>query len=498
MATVSNQSNLQKVAIIGGGISGSTAALTLAQKGLEVTVFERNASLISGPPICHLHAGGNLYREISQQQCLTLLRQSIDTVRLFQHTLNVRPTVIAVPITDPGSPSAMIPRLKVIQAAYQTLVDQDQNNQVLGDPSEYYKLYSCQELEAMKERNQPVTPASLDDWMVPFAQQVDLDKMKFPVVVVQEYGWSVFRLSASANLALASFDNCALRLNTSVTNIAQQNNQWRVSYSCAKSACSEPSSGEDEPITTEVFDYLINACGFETGTVDDWVQAPRQRLVEFKAAYVTHWPVCDQLWPEVIFHGPRGTPQGMAQLTPYPNGHFQLHGMTEEITLFSDGLVASCEQSSQPSLPSRLKRKVKQGWSKQELVERSEKAIAHMSQFIPGFKSAQVAGKPLYGAQQIPGESVTLRAADVSFAGCNYARMEVVKGSSALDASVKIFEQMQKSNWLISADDAEPIASPIHQLCAEQIERKAEQLANLRGYPAVLAQSFPSLSSIEE
>ncbi len=32
----------------------------------------------------------------------------------------------------------------------------------------------------------------------------------------------------------------------------------------------------------------------------------------------------DAQWPEVIFHGERGTPNGMAQLTPYPDGFFQL------------------------------------------------------------------------------------------------------------------------------------------------------------------------------
>ncbi|MEZ9856291.1 FAD-dependent oxidoreductase, partial [Vibrio breoganii] len=82
-------------------------------------------------------------------------------------------------------------------------------------------------------------------------------------------------------------------------------------------------------------DYLINASGFETGIVDDFVGSKQQRLVEFKAAYVTEWPYsqeCKEEWPEVIFHGPRGTPQGMAQLTPYADGVFQLHGMTEGIT----------------------------------------------------------------------------------------------------------------------------------------------------------------------
>jgi flavin-dependent dehydrogenase len=62
------------VGIDGGGIAGSTVALRLAELGVRVLLFEQGASLVSGPPMCHLHAGGNFYREISDQQCLALLR----------------------------------------------------------------------------------------------------------------------------------------------------------------------------------------------------------------------------------------------------------------------------------------------------------------------------------------------------------------------------------------------------------------------------------------
>ncbi len=52
-------------------------------------------------------------------------------------------------------------------------------------------------------------------------------------------------------------------------------------------------------------------------------------MVEFKAAYITQWNECVGQWPEVIIHGKRKTPEGMAQLTPYPGNYFQIHGMTE-------------------------------------------------------------------------------------------------------------------------------------------------------------------------
>ena len=63
-----------KIAIIGGGIAGCGAGIYLKEKGYDVTVFEKKNSLVSGPPMCHLHAGGNLYPEISLEQRLQILK----------------------------------------------------------------------------------------------------------------------------------------------------------------------------------------------------------------------------------------------------------------------------------------------------------------------------------------------------------------------------------------------------------------------------------------
>lgn len=52
------------VGIIGGGIAGSTIAIKLSQLGIRTVLFEASSSSFNGPPMCHLHAGGALYREI--------------------------------------------------------------------------------------------------------------------------------------------------------------------------------------------------------------------------------------------------------------------------------------------------------------------------------------------------------------------------------------------------------------------------------------------------
>lgn len=480
-----DQDKPTRVAVIGGGIAGATTALHLAEQGIAVDLIEKSPSLVSGPPICHLHAGGNLYREISFEQCVQLLKQSIDSVRLYPHTLNKRPTLIVVPHSDGGDPAALLPRLELIQAVYQSLVEQDEANQVLGEPEQYFKLYYQHELEALKLRVQSAEPQDHDEWLIPFAQQADLDNIHYPVVSVNEYGWSVFRIAASAQLALEQLPNCRMLLGTQLVDMTPSGTQWLLSmddgqrrYQCR-------------------YDYVINACGFETGIVDDLADKPRQRMVEFKAAYVTKWASNQQWWPEVIFHGPRGTPNGMAQLTPYHGSIFQLHGMTKEITLFEDGLVGSCRQSSQPQLPIPLVNKISQGWRESVRVERSNKAIEHMSRFVPGYKDAIEFGLPLYGAQQIPGDDETLRAADVSFAGEHYARVEVVKGSSALEAACKIVDQWQLSVTvapLLEGLTTKATIESVHPiscgLTEAQVVQKAQQLALERGYPIELAQVY--------
>ncbi|CAH0536898.1 hypothetical protein VMF7928_00788 [Vibrio marisflavi CECT 7928] len=449
----------------------------LAELGVNVTLLEKGTSLVAGPPICHLHAGGNLYREISETQCVDLLKQSIDTARFYPHTLNIRPTLIAVPKQDAGTTESLVARLRVVTAAYMDLVNQDPNNKVLGEPQDYYRLYTKSDLERLASREQPSRPNETDEWVIPFAQNVDLESIKYPVIAVQEYGWSLFRVAASVSLTLENYANCQVHLNSKLENVTKNEQGWRLEYR-------EP-SGE---MGFMYADYLINACGFQTGEIDDLVSHRSDRLVEFKAAYVTQWPDCQQKWPEVIFHGVRGTKNGMAQLTPYPNGVFQLHGMTEEITLFSDGLVSSCEKSSQPTLPQRFRKKIDKGWSNDVIDVRTNKAIQHLSQFIPSYISAQRLSKPLYGAQQIPGDNVTLRSADVSFADHNYARIEVVKGSSAIEAARKIIQ-----HWNLVRTSAESIKlsqSVTMSLTEAQVEQLAIELAEQRGYPIQLAEVF--------
>ena len=165
-------------------------------------MFEKGTSLVNGPPICHLHAGGNLYREIPDEQCVTLLHESIESLRLYPDSVDYRPTVIAVPTQDDGQPLDLLPRLKLLQNEYQALIQQDPANQVLGKASDYYRFFELEELQQLALLDEEKVPETAEQWMIPFAKYTDLSALKFPVVLVQEFGWNVFRLGATAALSL--------------------------------------------------------------------------------------------------------------------------------------------------------------------------------------------------------------------------------------------------------------------------------------------------------
>jgi hypothetical protein len=478
-------SSAAKIAIIGGGVAGSTIALRFAELGLDTTLIEKGPSLVNGPPICHLHAGGNLYREICDEQCLTLLKQSIDTVKVYPHSINIRPTIIALPKTDKGQPTDLLPRLEKLRTKYSELVTQDIRNKVLGEPADYFRFYSRKDITALVNKPIPNEASQASDWLISFAQHVDLDNLKFPVLLVQEYGWSAFRMAAITSLAIDRLSSCHLQTNSKVVAITQQENDsaWQVT---TKNGIGS--------LNHQYFDYVINACGFKSGEIDDMVSAKCQRMVEFKAAYVAHWPQCQGLWPEIIFYGERGTPQGMAQLTPYPDGYFQLHGMTQDITLFDQGLVASSLHSAQPQLASRFIEKIDKQWPEQLVNNRTLGSIEHIAQFIPAFTQAKVAAKPLFGAQQIPGEDADLRAADVSFHGRHYARAEIVKGSSALAAADAILANLVDCGLIAETELGEYLTQhyfPVSQQCSEsEVTERAIVSAKQRDYPIALAKNL--------
>jgi hypothetical protein len=303
--------------------------------------------------------------------------------------------------------------------------------------------------------------------MIPACKHIDLKKVKFPLLIVQEYGLNIFNLAAGITLALSKLDSVEVLYESEVLDLKKDGDSWLIDKD-------------------KRFDYLVNAAGFQTGKIDDLLGYKRDRMVEFKAAYVTKWK-SDVIFPEVIFHGQRGTPKGMAQFTPYPDGYFQLHGMTKSATLFHDGLVSTDEMSSQPKLSQKFINKIESKWNEDDVKSRTDASIKHLCQYIPAFCDAKVASKPLYGAQQIPGYDPDLRAADVSFEGTSYARCEVVKASSVLDAIDEIVKKLIDLGFVDKDRLGEREFEVLRGLEDDKLISLSKKLAKDRDYPTPMA-----------
>ena len=458
-----------KIAIVGGGVAGASVAIYLRSLGVDVTLFEKKQMLIAGPPACHLHAGGNLYPDIDDTQRLRLLRESIEFVRFYPQAIEGRPTALAVPVHIPLDPKELEQRAFILAQAYGDLVAKDPKAKVLGDPEHYVLSFNHKQLQELQELPTPKVPQNHLEWMISFAKEVALTKLKYPVLLVQEYGINIFRLSAIAQLLL---QDATIHYGTKVVDAKHEKGGFKLTYE------------KNGKRYTQHFDFLINAMGFESGYLDNWLGYKKSRLVEFKAAYVASYRQ-EHLYPEMIFHGIRGTDRGMAQFTPYSGGYYQLHGMRKDITLFEDGVAKSSEVSSQPKLPQKYIDWIEKGWPREVALHRTQRAIEYVSRYMLDFKRAQPTPTPLYGAQQIPGDNLTLRAAEVSFEGDRYARCEIVKVSSILSMADAIVQKL----IALGALDPSRQGGRIYPkpLPEAKIDSLAKEIAKARGYPEAMA-----------
>ncbi|WP_375237981.1 FAD-dependent monooxygenase [Aurantibacter sp.] len=469
-------SKVYNVGIIGGGVSGAVIALELAKYGIENILLEKEESLVNSSPFCHLHAGGNLYPDISTEQCKVLMKQSIAMARLFPQSIDQRPTFISIPKSETYKVSDIQNRLNVLVDYYKTLIKEDPKNKILGSPEDYYNIFTKEDLNTLVKQPTVTVPKTANQWITNALKLIDYTQLKTPIILVQEYGWNFFRLGAQAQLALNKATQCNLQLNTNVSKVEDVKHlklgyNWKIHTKNA----------------VHKVKYLVNSCGFKTGEIDTTLNLNTKRLIEFKAAYVSKWQPINGLIPELIFHGKRGTPNGMVQLTPYCNDYYQIHGMTKDVTLFDNGLIQSKTNQSQPEFNAIIKEKLKSGWKENDIEQRTKNAISNVTKFIPTFKSAIPGSKPLYGAQQIPGDDPILRVGEVSFPSKFYARSEIIKASSALTVANQIIYKIQEEAIIPTIKTVVTKNVLLNSISKNDINALASKLATQRGYPNSLA-----------
>ena len=470
-------SKVYTVGIVGGGISGSVCALELAKYGIDNILLEKGESIVNGPPFCHLHAGGNLYPDISVDQCKTLMLQSIEMLRLFPHSIDQRPTLISVPKSEKLETATIETRLKSLVEYYKKLIAEDSGNEVLGAPENYFKVYTKEDLDTLAKQPSVKLPSTFDEWVSNAIKLIDYQSLKTPVFLVQEFGWNLFRTAAQAQLAFEKTESCCIKTNTEVTNIRDVRNlnldyNWEI--------CTNGSVYNVK--------YLVNSCGFRTGFIDTLLNLHSEHSIEYKAAYVAKWQPIDGLIPEPIFHGERGTAHGMLQITPYCEDYYQIHGMTQDITLFENGVIHSKNKESEEEFDEDIKQKIDRAWTEEEINTRTKNAIAFAARYVPAFKSANVGALPMHGAQQLHGNDLSLRVGELSFPSKFYARSEIIKASSALTVASKIVATIEDEKIITQIHTKTKHNCLLDEISKNDIDERARELAIKRGYPGALSQ----------
>ena len=159
--------------------------------------------------------------------------------------------------------------------------------------------------------------------------------------------------------------------------------------------------------------------------------------------------------------------------------------MTENITLFNDGLTKATPESSQPPINPQYLSYIENGWEPNALKQRTQNAIDYVSEFVPSFRTAQAGDNALYGGQQVPSDDITVRVADLQvFAQLRYAVAENVKANSTLDVADKVMDALVDANLIEKSACKRP---NWHKIDVNEVNIVARDIAKARQYPLSMA-----------
>jgi hypothetical protein len=441
--------NFDKIAIVGGGVAGLTSAEAAASMGYNVTVFESEPEFMSKTssfPV-HLHSG-IIYPSLPPEERDALLEDSIIFIKRLPPAVKKIPTLVTFHVSDPSDPSQLLEIAKSNQAKYRDLVMSDPEHAVFGHPDQYYLAINRLELQALAERRIPEVPPglepsqvfSLEDWAVPFAKSVDLDQIKYPVIIVNEYQMSMDDARKYLVERLSKMPNVTLLPNTRVLNMGSRSALDGVHLIYQTKNHSEQ---------MEVFQHVHNAAGESSGRIDDMMKTNVPRYLEAKQAFRVKLSGSEnEYWPEVAIMAKRGGEQGMTEVIPInpAEGVFQLLCTAYDCGLTINGLVhADGLQSSHPLLPLPVRQAFENGDPDDDLV-RSTAVIKRIGSRIPRFKNSEPL-KVFRGIVQVPGNNPDYRSGSLMLHSRLYSANLIIKASSAPHTAANFVEQLLKLNF---------------------------------------------------
>jgi hypothetical protein len=442
---------MKQVVIIGGGISGCLTALELSRnKLLNISLFEKRNELLSGPPFCHLHAGGMLYPTLSLIECETLLNHSLLFAKYFKDCLIDRPTIIAYR-KDTYNPLKLIIKCKMMQYIYSCWTKLNKE-EPLGPSNTYYAIYTREDLENFKKDELYNTNNNYHDLYVKkFCKLLNnIDDIQYPFVSVREPGISMEKISFNLKSKLKAINNIKIYTSTRVDIVEKLENKWQIEFNNTRieSDCLINAAGcnINELYTLNVdtlpsqSSSLVKVHVSGQGHVDGQSSDDKNKechYLELKSSWlIKNTKVDFEYMPEIAIIGERGTSNGMIQITPTENKNiFQLHCMTYDSTLFKDGCVTISNDDKTPiylHFPKYIQDILKNDCIQDYQIDiRTQNAIRNISDFFPIFKTSLVYGDPLWGIQRIVGESKDTRTNDYIIID-NYVEIQIIKAISSV------------------------------------------------------------------
>lgn len=426
----------KRICIVGGGISGCLSAIKLSQNNkLLIDIFEKKSDILSGPPFCHLHAGGMLYPMISLQDSEELLYDSLMFAEMFDNCLEKRPTVIAYRKTSGYSVGKLILKCKMMQYCYSNWSKNNYNKLPIGSIDSYYEIYTREDMINFKNGSRQIINNYHDRYVEKFCKYLNnIDDIQYPFVSVNEYGISLSLVKEQIKHNIGLFKNIKVYNNTDVITLSKTSVNTKADSNNTWSICTA------HPIIQHEYDFVINASGYNINTLRN-TNENKDYFLELKSSWLIKNDSLSNIeldFPEIAILGERNTENGMVQITPlFQNNemYYQIHCMKNNITLFPDGCAHSDNVNefyyNFKDLLSNNK------FSEKIIKQRTLVAIKEISKLFKIFEASKVHDTPLWGIQRIPGKTTSKRTYSI-VSDHNYIEIHIVKGISSVSMSEKL------------------------------------------------------------
>lgn len=441
ISSPSEGQSYRRVAIVGAGIAGTTAALYLSKQGVSVDLFEREKAIFSKSSAipAHLYSGVQYFGQLSKESIQSCMTDAIIFAKNFFFCLNSRPTVVAIAKKDSRSPSDLEEACRMNQKVYETECSKDIRNQVFGSPAEFYRTYSLEAL--LRIRKNPKSEE--DEWIAAFADQTNLDELQFPICLVKEFGLDMRKAAGFFEQLISEDNNIKLHLNAEVKRVELIGQRVLVH------------ALTNQGSLMNTFNLVIDASGSGLGFLEAQLGITKMRAVDIKMAGLFEYTFNCRALPEIYILGGKDQPAGesfMSHISPIrepgdkEKGLMIVNVTTTDCTYISDG-KRSNEGKGQIRIDSKespIAFDVFQNPESRRLrllnmIERlKERHSALACRMIP------VCGFP--GMLNILGNNFLSRDSGIdAYPEKRFISINLAKGGAALRASEELYQEIEKS-----------------------------------------------------